>query len=124
MNQLLMAAVLMFCGAFPAFAQQSVMDELKNTCEVSGGRWVISGGNWACCWSDWGCYGCADGLCRMKCETQRCKDANGQKRPKDGLRPGEIKIQGLAPAGKKQPIIPKKARPGDVRGTDILNKKF
>ncbi|STX44752.1 acetyltransferase [Legionella donaldsonii] len=97
--------------SFNALAQQSGGsgggEDLKGVCELSGGNWTGSEtGNWACCWPDWGCYGCVDGNCKIKCHTQRCKDANGVGRPSTN----EILLQGIAPAGMKAPIVPKRPK--------------
>ncbi|ASQ47334.1 hypothetical protein [Legionella clemsonensis] len=81
-------------------------EDLKGVCELAGGRWVGSeSGNWACCWDNWGCYGCVDSVCKMKCDTQRCRKANGMARPDSN---NEVIIKGLAPANSKAPIVPKK----------------
>ena len=90
-----------------AFCQQTSggggSDELKNTCDVSGGTYTTSSSGWACCWSDWGCYGCTDGNCKMKCHTRKCRKANRQ-----GVRAGSGShaVEGLAPQGKNAPIAP------------------
>lgn len=100
--------LLAFLFPLNSQAQANVMDELKNTCEVSGGTWTESGGgNWACCWSDWGCYGCVGGVCKIKCHNQRCRDAN-QIRPGNSTptNPKLHAIEGLAPAGSMAPVIP------------------
>lgn len=77
---------------------------LKDVCQLSGGNWSGSeSGSWSCCWPDWGCYSCANNVCKMKCSTQRCKNANAIGK----AAPGERKIEGLAPRGKKAPIAPK-----------------
>ncbi|KTC86987.1 hypothetical protein [Legionella brunensis] len=95
-------------------------EDLKGVCELSGGRWVGSeGGNWACCWANWGCYGCVDGVCKMKCDTQRCRKANSAARPGTG----EITIKGLAPANNKAPIVPKKgASSGNTSSSTNMQK--
>lgn len=100
--------ILLFSLTFTAFAQQSGDNsDVKNTCEVSGGTWTESGsGNWACCWADWGCYGCVDGVCKIKCYNQRCRDANNI-RATDTPRKNCQRIEGLAPAGSMAPIVPK-----------------
>lgn len=91
--------------SFTTYAQQSGGGgDIENTCAVSGGTWTGSeGGNWACCWADWGCYGCVDGICKIKCHNQRCRDANGITRPSAST----IGVDGLAPKGMKAPVIPK-----------------
>lgn len=89
-------------------AQQSGggIEGLDGVCSMSGGEWTsTSSGNWACCWADWGCYGCVNGVCKIKCTTQRCRKANAiGKAQKD-----EAKVKGLAPKGMKAPIAPKKS---------------
>lgn len=87
---------------------QQTSNDLKTTCEISGGSWTETGsGNWACCWSDWGCYGCVSGICKIKCHNQRCRDANqvrqGSSTPTN---PKIHAIEGLAPAGSMAPIVP------------------
>ncbi|AHE66856.1 hypothetical protein [Legionella oakridgensis] len=99
--------ILLFTFSFSVFAQQaSDNSDVKNTCEVSGGTWTESGGNWACCWADWGCYGCVDGVCKIKCYNQRCRDAN-KIRATDTPGKNYQRIEGLAPAGQLAPIVPK-----------------
>ncbi|CEK09349.1 hypothetical protein [Legionella hackeliae] len=110
MSKFFVIAILLMSWAFApnALSRQSggSGEDLKGVCELSGGRWVGSeGGNWACCWADWGCYGCVDSVCKMKCDTQRCKKANGMARPSST---DLIIIKGLAPANSKSPIVPKK----------------
>ena len=100
-------AVLLFgiCLSFNVLARQSgggSGDDLGSVCDLSGGTYTESASGWACCWSDWGCYGCTSGECKIKCHTQRCKDANGQARPGVGLKA----IDGLASPGMKAPIVP------------------
>lgn len=66
--------------------------EMKDVCQLAGGTFTSTiEGNWACCWDNWGCYGCVQGVCKMKCHTQRCRRANGQSAV---LQPGEVKIKG------------------------------
>lgn len=82
-------------------------EDLKGVCELSGGTFTGSeSANWACCWPDWGCYGCVDGNCKMKCNTTRCRRANGMAVKNTGgtLTP----IKGLAPNGMKEPVVPSK----------------
>lgn len=112
MNKWIYLVALFLICSYSAFAQQtSVLDELKNTCEVSGGTWTeSSGGNWACCWSDWGCYGCVDGVCKIKCYNQRCRDAN-KVRVNDIPGKNYQRIEGLAPPGSLAPIVPKLKTP-------------
>ncbi|WP_156812329.1 hypothetical protein [Legionella tunisiensis] len=113
MHRLFITFILIISSnlSFNALAQQSGGsgggDDLKGVCELSGGSWTGSEtGNWACCWPDWGCYGCVDDNCKIKCNTQRCKDANGIGRPSAH----EILLQGIAPAGMKAPIVPKRPK--------------
>src|SRR5690242_9065080 len=106
MRQLIASLVaLFFIGfsihAFAVPAGGGGSGDLKSACEISGGTWTGSeGGNWACCWSDWGCYGCVDGQCKIKCNTERCRKANAAANAGPGVR----KIPGLAPVGEKAPI--------------------
>lgn len=97
---------VVFCLlSFNVFAQQSGggSGELKNTCEVSGGTYTQSTSGWACCWANWGCYGCINGICKVKCHTQRCKRLNyGTPRPSSSTQ----EVDGLAPKGMKAPIAP------------------
>lgn len=104
--------LLLLTLSFSSFAQQSGDNsDVKNTCEVSGGTWTESGsGNWACCWADWGCYGCVDGVCKIKCYNQRCRDAN-KIRANDTPGKNYQRIDGLAPVGKLAPIAPKPKTP-------------
>jgi len=98
--------IFIFAFSLNAFAQQSGGggNDLKDTCEISGGTWTgSSGGNWACCWADWGCYGCVDGNCKIKCTTPQCRKANGMGK----VNSNEQRVQGLAPAGMKSPIVPR-----------------
>lgn len=95
--------ILIFGFSLSAFAQQTNNNaDVKNTCEVSGGTWHESASGWACCWSDWGCYGCTNGICKIKCHNARCRRANGLSR----VAPGQQRINGLAPAGMADPIVP------------------
>lgn len=120
-----MYLALLFFISFSAFAKQSVLDELKNTCEVSGGTWTqTSSGNWACCWADWGCYGCVNGICKIKCHNQRCRDAN---KLRINEPPGKNyqRIPGLAPSGKLAPVIPKTKTPkASSHSNTIKHKKM
>src|SRR5262245_7184357 len=106
-------AVIVFSLCLPmhmAFGQQTSggggTDEVKNTCEVSGGVFTSSASGWACCWADWGCYGCVDGKCKMKCHTRKCRKANRQSK----LGPDSQAVEGLAPQGNPAPIAPKGAK--------------
>lgn len=108
MRHLIISFLLCFL-LFPvtSMAQQSgggPDDDVKTACDISGGDWTsTSGGNWACCWSDWGCYGCVNGVCKIKCFNDRCRNANGIGRPAAD----QQAVPGLAPAGVKAPIVPK-----------------
>jgi len=67
------------------FKKQS-KDNLNWTdaCLISGGEPGFHiDGRLACCWEGWGCLICTqdEQTCEMKCETQQCKDANGQALP-------------------------------------------
>lgn len=97
--------IIMSMFSVSVYAQQSDdMGGLENTCSISGGTWTsTSGGNWACCWADWGCYGCVDSVCKIKCTTQRCRDANGVSRPSRKF----TAVEGLAPKGMKDPVVPR-----------------
>lgn len=123
MYRLLTSLVLSitFGLSFPVVAQQSSgggNGGLKDTCEISGGQWTGSeSGNWACCWADWGCYGCVDGNCKIKCTTERCRKANSVRTLGADL----IIIKGLAPAGMKAPIIPKKPKAA-IKNPNSLQK--
>ncbi|KTD07884.1 hypothetical protein [Legionella jamestowniensis] len=110
MSKFLIFLIFLMSWAFVpnALARQSGGggEDLKGVCELAGGRWVGSeSSNWACCWDNWGCYGCVNGACKMKCDTQRCRQANGMARPSSD---DEVIIKGLAPANSKAPIVPKK----------------
>lgn len=106
----LMAGLLLsLCLPLQSLAKQNSGggggEDLKGVCELSGGEWHGSeSSNWACCWPDWGCYGCVNGHCKMKCDTQRCKDANSTLNPGAG----QIKLKQIAPGGMLAPIIPVK----------------
>lgn len=120
MFKLLPTLVISLAALFSSesFAKQNTQEGVHNTCDVSGGRWVGSEtGRWACCWADWGCYGCLNGICKMKCETQRCKDDNAQKRPGQD----ERAIEGLAPIGEMAPIIPEKNAPLKNPAHDMIH---
>lgn len=112
-----------FIFSLPVFAQQTHnLDELKNTCEVSGGTWTETGsGNWACCWSDWGCYGCANNVCKINCYNQRCRDAN-KIRANDRPPKNYQRIPGLAPAGKLAPIAPKPKKLNTPKASSHSNR--
>ncbi|CAM2917862.1 acetyltransferase [Legionella steigerwaltii] len=109
MRSSLVALMLFFWGlSFNAAAAPSGGGGgggLKDSCEMSGGTFTGSeGGDWACCWSNWGCYGCIGGNCKIKCNTDKCRKANGVgSKVTSGLAP----VNGLAPAGMKAPIVPK-----------------
>jgi len=100
-------SITLLAISFSVFAQQSGGggdSDLQTACEISGGSWTGSaGGNWACCWDDWGCYGCVDGNCKIKCTTQRCRDANGQA----SIGSKNQIVKALAPAGQRAPVAPK-----------------
>lgn len=56
------------------------------SCEIANGEPSLSfetGFDRDCCWEDWGCLQCdpTELRCEMQCETQRCRDANGQALP-------------------------------------------
>lgn len=107
----LLRMLFFICGFSVAVHAATVLEELRNTCEVSGGTWTETGsGNWACCWSDWGCYGCVNGICKIKCHNQRCRDANSI-RANETPKKNYQRIKGLAPSGKLAPIVPKPKQP-------------
>lgn len=122
-----MALIIVILSLFSitAFAQQSGGsggDDLKETCELSGGTWTGSaGGNWACCWSDWGCYGCVDGHCKIKCNTARCRKANGQASSSPTSNPKVQIVKGLAPAGMKAPVAPTPKKKDAVAAPESVN---
>lgn len=94
--------ILLFSAT--AFSQADNSD-VRNTCDISGGTWNESGSGWACCWDDWGCYGCIDGICKIKCHNQRCRDAN-KIRANETPPKNSIRLEGLAPEGSMAPIAP------------------
>lgn len=86
-----------------AYPQQNNDEGLDEVCGLASGKWHKSASGWACCWSNWGCYGCTGGNCMMTCRTPRCKKANGMNKPSTN----ETRVNGLAPKGMKDPIVPK-----------------
>lgn len=89
------------------YAQQNNDEGLDEVCSLSSGKWHTAASGWACCWSNWGCYGCTGGSCVMKCETTRCRKANGMSRTINQGKQQYVQLNDLAPRGKKAPIIPK-----------------
>lgn len=115
MKRMITAIFILFFGltfnAMAAPSGGSGGEGLKETCELSGGTFTGSeSGNWACCWDNWGCYGCVDGNCKIKCNTARCRKANGigSMNPSTTPPKGAAIIDGLAPAGMKAPVAPVK----------------
>lgn len=79
-------------------------EDMKGVCELAGGTFTSTiEGNWACCWDDWGCAGCIQGVCTVKCHTERCRKANGQSAV---IQPGQIKVKGFSHFG-MEPVVPK-----------------
>jgi hypothetical protein len=89
------------------YAQQNNDEGLDQVCGLASGKWHTSASGWACCWSNWGCYGCTGGNCVMKCDTTRCRKANGMSRIVGEGKREFVELNDLAPQGKKAPIIPK-----------------
>lgn len=56
-----------------------------DACTLSGGEPSIAVGRFSvdCCWDNWGCLLCTEDeqTCKMDCDTQKCRDANGQALP-------------------------------------------
>lgn len=109
-------SLLFFGSIFYAYAEQASAkgndgvagNGMQQACEISGGSFIGSeNGNWACCWDDWGCYGCVDGKCKIKCNTARCKKANGMTKLRDGEHPvtGSA-VKGLVQPGERAPVAP------------------
>lgn len=108
-NLTLSISLLFFGSMFYAFAEQAsaakTNDDMKEACEISAGIFTVkANGDWSCCWEDWGCYGCIAKMCKIKCNTTKCKKANGISEELDDKKAKEVK--GLAPAGSKPPVAP------------------
>lgn len=115
MKRLILSSILFFILPLSTFAAPSSGGSggLQDACEISGGTFTGSeSGNWACCWPDWGCYGCVDNNCKIKCNTARCRDANGQAAVNTNGKtvPGTkvSSVKGLAPKGMRNPVVPSK----------------
>lgn len=100
--------ILLSCFVLPvAYSAQDTgggsNSDMKSVCELAGGSFTGgTEGSWACCWDNWGCAGCQQGVCKVKCETQRCRKANGQAR----LQSRNTRIQGFKKFG-IAPVVPK-----------------
>lgn len=123
-NIKLIVSVVFFLFIGSVSAQQSGGgDDLKGVCELSGGEWTgVESGNWACCWPQWGCYGCVSGQCKMKCNTQRCRRANGMLSGTGTDTTGTIKLKAIVPAGSIAPVVPKPKPNISKQPTPTMNK--
>lgn len=116
-----LTAVLSLFTVTVSAQQSGGGDDLKGVCELSGGQWTgVESGNWACCWPDWGCYGCVSSQCKMKCNTERCRKANGMLSTGTDST-GTIKLKALVPAGSMAPAVPKPVKP-QTQKSPAINK--
>ena len=93
-------SIILFCTSLlfsnvHAAGNQGTNKDMKQMCDVLGGTFTSTiEGNWSCCFPDWGCAGCIQKICKIKCETQRCRRANGQAALQAGhTKPEHIKVK-------------------------------
>lgn len=106
-KKFILLIVFFLSATSTVFAQQTQNEPgLEDVCIMAGGKFTSTpNGDWACCWDNWGCAGCSNGICKVKCHTQRCRRANGQIRQAS---PGQRKTGVFHPFGIDTIVIPKK----------------